>query len=113
MPILPPTANRKDNNCMQKLIDIFDRWRATIEMERKGQLGSRKRRTDSYLLARADSSKVMTIFLLVFLGAVIFIMLAIASGNKLETDWSGYKVAPETIINELEEPFKYKWNFVI
>lgn len=107
MPILPPTANRKDNNCMQKLIDIFDRWRATIEMERKGQLGSRKRRTDSYLLARADSSKVMTIFLLVFLGAVIFIMLAIASGNKLETDWSGYKVAPETIINELEEPFKY------
>lgn len=98
---------------MQKLIAMIERWRSTLEMEQKGLLGSRKRRTDSYLLAKADSSRVITIFLLVFLAAAIFIMMNLASGAKIEDDWSKYTVAPQTVINELPGDFKYvdmeKW----
>ncbi len=92
---------------MNRLIELWERWRSTREMERKGQIGSRKRRTDSSFLKQADQSRVLAVFLLTFLWVAVFVFMALASSAKIAPDWSQYKFAPHNVINELGGDFEF------
>ena len=70
-------------------------------MEREGQLGTRKRRTESMLIAAVDRSSVMTLALVILLWALCVVLLTLP-GKRNYPQLVVNQIAPNTIFSRTD-----------
>ncbi len=84
------------------LINWIKRQVHLHRMEQKGQIGTRKRKTDNALITAADSSKVLGIFMLVLLWAVSALLLTLPSLRPVKFPLIVNQQAPRTIFADFD-----------
>ncbi len=86
--------------------NFVSRWRAVRQMEKKGQLGTRKRRTGNTLASAAENSRVMNVFVLLLLWVSCSLLLVLSAHRKIDFSWGEYEHAPRTVFAAFD--FEYE-----
>jgi cyclic-di-AMP phosphodiesterase PgpH len=82
--------------------DIVEKQMNKRKMEQRGQVGSRKRRTDSPLFNAAEHSKVLGLFMLAILWAICSLMLTLPSLRPVNAPLILSQQAPKTVFADFD-----------